>query len=231
MIVFIHGYGMDSKIWDSVRPSFHSDSLFLDINPYIEKGLSIRSIATELSIFLETQGEDIILVGHSMGGYIASEIVLNNIELYKGLVLVNSHVFADSHDKKKERQKQIDFIIKNGSQKYLRSFFPKLFYGRIATDIQPLIKNYIENISEEVLVKGQEAMIHRRDCVKVLDLIPVLILHGEQDRLIPIEFLYKMGSHICKGRLIKDQISGHMTMVENRVLFAECLQEFKLHSL
>jgi len=57
-----------------------------------------------------------VVVGHSMGGYVALEMVRSYPERISGLVLISSHIFADTSEKKQSRFENIDKIRQQSQQ-------------------------------------------------------------------------------------------------------------------
>lgn len=97
-VVFIHGYGALIEHWRAVmRPVVREHSFFaLDLYGF---GYSARPTglatkerwAAQVATFIkDVVGEPAVVVGHSMGGVVASELARTSGELVRGLVLVNS---------------------------------------------------------------------------------------------------------------------------------------------
>src|SRR5215204_814371 len=106
-ILFIHGLGSSADRWldipDALSKYYHTIAVDLigfggsdkpaDINYTIEK------FAEFILEFINKKGlnsddnKKIILVGHSLGGYIAVEFAIRNIELIEKLVLIDSSGF------------------------------------------------------------------------------------------------------------------------------------------
>jgi pimeloyl-ACP methyl ester carboxylesterase len=97
-VLLIHGYGALIEHWRPVmRPLVREHTLFaLDLYGFgfsaRPAGLSTRERwAEQVSFFIrEVIGEPAIVVGHSMGGVVATETARSFPELVRGLVLVNS---------------------------------------------------------------------------------------------------------------------------------------------
>lgn len=224
--LFIHGFGMDENIWKDTTNSMVRDSICYSVNTAIERGKSIKEIAGDICKELKANGEAFIIIGHSMGGYIAGEMVAQNSALFKGLILVNSHTLNDSPDKKESRHKQIDFINRRGSKQYLRTFYPNLFKDKISEKWRSVFEKYTEHINTKVLINAHLAMIDREDTSVVLEKTPSLVIHGEHDRLIQSDVVFKMGERINTGRIMIDKRSSHMTMIENPNYFIEAVKKF-----
>src|SRR5690606_7497770 len=89
---------------------------------------TIQAYAEALFSLLQTSHiESCVLVGHSMGGYIALAFAEQHPELLSGLILVNSTAFADDDAKKQARQKAIETLKETGSRPFIEQTVPKMF--------------------------------------------------------------------------------------------------------
>ncbi|MCD8540379.1 MAG: alpha/beta hydrolase, partial [Leadbetterella sp.] len=124
-IVWIHGFGEDSAVWEDFLPAIHSYHTSHVFDHAARTGLtSIREYAGDLQVFLsEKRIEKAVLIGHSMGGYIALEYAAQYPEQVQGLGLFHSSAAADSETKKKERDKTRSFIEEKGTTPFIRNFY------------------------------------------------------------------------------------------------------------
>jgi pimeloyl-ACP methyl ester carboxylesterase len=234
--VLLHGYGFDHCIWEQVQSMIPEETFWAPDVPGFgrEPELGEKYAMEDLADWLEQKIDrhirgPYILVGHSMGGYIASAFLSKKPSNCLGLVLLHSHFKADDEAKKAERIKKAAFIEKYGSNSFLLQFYPSVFNQNIIpANFINLQKNYQQNIRPNVLSGYMRSMAERSDNMTLLGLLdmPVLLYHGLQDALIPRGLMEEMGSAIKKGMLILDEKSGHMSMLENPQLVAGALQFF-----
>lgn len=71
--------------------------------------------------------EEIVLCGHSMGGYVSLNAIHRFPKRFKGLVLAGTSCIADSSEVKQKRLDTIKFIQNEGQEKYADDILPKLF--------------------------------------------------------------------------------------------------------
>jgi pimeloyl-ACP methyl ester carboxylesterase len=98
LVVFTHGVMMDHRIFQPQRVEFmkHHRVLLWDVRGHGRSRpdggeFSIRLAAEDLLAILDRIGaEKIVLVGHSMGGYISQEAIFLSPERFAGLVTVGS---------------------------------------------------------------------------------------------------------------------------------------------
>ena len=108
-ICLIHGHGVDASIWDSVYADLALDHAVLTPDfARLSTLTTIESYADELYDVLQAANvEKAILVGHSMGGYMALALAEQHPELVQGLVLYHSTATADDDAKREARQQVI----------------------------------------------------------------------------------------------------------------------------
>jgi pimeloyl-ACP methyl ester carboxylesterase len=147
---------------------------------------SVKAVLDELNV------TDCVLIGHSMGGYVAVEFAKNYPEGVKGIGLFHSHPYADSEERKRERQKSMQFIQKNGSILYVKQLIPSLFAELFATSNEFLMNSLIFKASKyppAAIIGAHEAMLNRPDNSEVLRkaTYPVLFIIGKQDKVVPYQ--------------------------------------------
>lgn len=227
VIVFLHGFCEDQSMWAFFEKEIiDADFQFLSIDlpgfGYSDtiKVCSIHEMATLVeAVVSQLQLKEIILIGHSMGGYVSLAFAERFSHHLKGLGLFHSHPYADGAQKKEARQKSIQFINKSGSAPYIKQLIPKLFPSDFAANnpqiIQPLI-NKAQTYDPDGITNALDAMKNRPDRSKVLSesKVPVLFVVGEEDDLEPQETLIKQtylpnvaSIHLLQG-------IGHMGIFE-----------------
>ena len=71
-LVLLHGHGIDSSIWEGIKKCLPEYPIFTPELASETRFVSIEDYAAGLREWLLEQGiEHCVLVGHSMGGYIA----------------------------------------------------------------------------------------------------------------------------------------------------------------
>ena len=177
-------------------------------------------MADALKEIVETEKiESLILVGHSMGGYISLAFAEKYPEKLKGFGLFHSTAYADSVEKKEARRKSIEFIQQHGSAKFIRQSSPNLFAASFRDQKPSIVTEFTErftNFSTEALVSYYEAMIERPDRTSVLKSFnkPIMFILGRWDNAIPLDSNISQCHlpDIAHIRILEN--SGHMGMIE-----------------
>ncbi len=84
-----------------------------------------------------------VLIGHSMGGYISMAFAEKYPDKLSGLGLFHSSSYADSPEKKESRDKNILFIQKNGAALFVEQAIPGLFSDEFKSEHPEEIRRLI----------------------------------------------------------------------------------------
>jgi pimeloyl-ACP methyl ester carboxylesterase len=164
-----------------------------------------------------------------MGGYVSLSFAKNYPDYLKGLVLMNSHPFADTAEKKQNRMQEID-LINIGKKSLLLSNFIQKLYAPDFNDQEKIEKS--RTMAELTCPKGMiaclKAMANRTDCSEVIHnaKYPILWIYGKKDQL----FNYELADNFItqNNRLIKLKLDnvGHMSMFEAKDEVTKALKQF-----
>lgn len=179
----------------------------------------------------DLQIDKCVVVGHSMGGYVALELLATAPERLLGMGLFHSHPLGDDEGKKLNRDRTIALIEKRGSKDFLHGFIPNLFApaqrDALAATIDLLEKQAAEQ-SVAAYVAQTQAM---RDRASRLDLLiqsglPKLVVLGRHDPILQVEtgLGYAVQLNNCQLEVL--ETAGHMGMYESPDQTAVILAEF-----
>lgn len=191
-VIFLHGFGEDATVWtDFLKLLPEKHTYFCpDYASETDCG-SIEGYTLWLDTFIEEKQLDkFVLIGHSMGGYIA----LSYANFFKnkviGLGLFHSSAYADNAERKEIRFKTARVIEQQGTAKFIKGFYPNMFTEEFKEKNADFIEKQIERYSyfpKEALMNAQIAMRIREDKTSVLKEAnyPIMILAGEKDTFVP----------------------------------------------
>lgn len=236
-LVFLHGYGLDKRIWQ-INPLTNLDypALYFDLDGYGESKTSAFSKLDQqasalLSRLKNMNISSIILIGHSMGGYIALEMLKMDRKRIRGVILLNSHPFADSLSKKEQRNKVIAHLQKNTAHSY-KKFFAHSLFSKQFIDHNPNFFEKVYTIIQEQdvdhLISSLKAMRDRMDYSDLLSSIekPVMIIHGNKDAIIPISLINSASALPQVVFCHQIELGSHMGMIENPQLIVHYIRSF-----
>ena len=218
--VFLHGFGEDQRVWSDFLPLFSwpFECIVVDYSTWTNC-LDIKEYALKIMSDLP-ENTKFILVGHSMGGYVALALAeLFSSQIHQ-VVMLHSSPFADTDEKKIGRQRTIDFLKKYPVKDFLGPFVPNLFAPKFAEIHVELLKNLIaryQDIPSDGLIASTIAMKNRPDYQLFLakTQIPFLFIQGSDDALISTDLIKEVLQDKAQHKLVILQGVGHQGQYED----------------
>jgi pimeloyl-ACP methyl ester carboxylesterase len=239
-ILLIHGFPFHQQIWnsfaDKLSETFHVitiDLPGLGKSPLDNhKPPTLDKVAeTVLSWTTERKLNNITLLGHSLGGYVALAMINLNPSLFNSLILFHSTAYADNEEKKQSRNKVLEFIRKNGVEAFTSNFIPPLYSNQQHPSID-FVRQIAVEAKEAPVMFYTEAMRDRKDRTHVLQDFPnpILFIGGEKDGGIPPDSIHKQALYnaLSEVHILPDV--AHMGMFENESEALRLIQKFILKS-
>ncbi len=237
-IVLLHGFMESLDVWDELADKLSDEFriIAIDLPGHGKSGVIEQTHSMELmadvvkEIIDYLKLEKVLLVGHSMGGYVALEFLKDYPQNLAGLVLLHSTPMADSEERKRQRNEMI-MDIKSGkkvklAKEHVQKTFAKDNLDRFVQKIG-FFKIIAINTSNDGIIAAIEGMKLRPDYREVLKNtnVPFLYILGKKDNFIPVETLENI--ELPKGSevLIMDN-SGHQGYVEEQEKVEERLRDF-----
>ena len=170
------------------------------------------------------------LAGHSMGGYIALEIMRQAPERVAKLALINTQARPDTVEAT-ERRRVLMARAERGELRQVREeTFPELVHpsSRDDAEILKLVLAQDEDVGVEGYLRQQTAIIARVDSRPTLATIrcPTLVLTGDADNTIPNALSREMADGIAGARLVILARCGHLPQPEQPEATAAALVEW-----
>jgi pimeloyl-ACP methyl ester carboxylesterase len=157
------------------------------------------------------------LVGHSMGGYVALEIMRQAPQRVDRLALLNTNARSDTPEATANRRRLMDLAQKDFPE-VIRTLIPKLLLDDHATyaEMAGTITEMALATGKEAFALQERAIIGRIDSRPHLGHIacPTLVLAARQDALMPLDLLEELARGIPGSTLAVVERSGHMAPIE-----------------
>lgn len=225
-IVLLHGFLENSEIWGAYAeklakvykvvmidlPGHGRSDCFGYVHRMELMAKGVKAVMDKLHL------RKYIVIGHSMGGYVSLAFAELYPENMKGLVLFHSTAFPDSREKKKDREKAIEFVKKN-HQVYAVEATKKLF-APLNVDLFRDKVEYAQNISkgmsQQGIIAALEGMKIRKNREVVLKFAPypVLFIVGKLDSTIPLERIQPLFQLAKNTYTLTLENAGHMGFFE-----------------
>jgi pimeloyl-ACP methyl ester carboxylesterase len=170
------------------------------------------------------------LAGHSMGGYIAFEIMRQAPDRVAKLALINTQARPDTPEATARRRGQIARAQGREYHAVLDDLFPGFVHPSRREDgaLRQLVHDMGDDIGAEAFVRQQTTIISRPDSRPTLALIacPTLVLTGEEDNTIPNSLSKEMAEGIHGAKLTIIPHCGHLPQAEQPQATADALVEW-----
>lgn len=224
-LLLLHGFLESSSIWKNIVPKVKDKftTIILDLPGHgksesISENHTMESQAAVVRALLDSLNfENVILLGHSMGGYVA----LAFTELYElrvsKLILLNSTTKADTPERKLNRNRAIKLL-----QKEKNSFIGMAISNLFSIKSKSLFKNEIELLKKEAqsfstqgIIANLKGMRDREDRTIILSKFnkEKWILCSDEDPLISLNTSESIAKQTETP--IKILHGSHMSWLEN----------------
>ncbi|ACS99692.1 alpha/beta fold hydrolase [Paenibacillus sp. JDR-2] len=240
VVVLLHGYCGSSAYWEQVVEPLarHARIIALDLRGH---GRSSGETGPEETNAMELYADDLsamldqlkinkaCVLGHSLGGYITLAFAERFEEKLSAFGLVHSTPLPDSDAAKENRDNAVAAIKKDGVGAFVEGLVPKLYSPDNKSAMPDQVERSIaigRGTSASGAIGAAKGMKERPDRTEVLKQtsLPVLLLAGEQDQIIPVERTFVIdGANVTREKLAE---AGHMGMVERPEAFAEAVLRF-----
>jgi len=237
-LVLLHAFPLFHGVWKEIQPPVGYRFILPDfpgfsLSPLPQSEISFTDVAQGLNNHLLEQGIEgpIILGGISMGGYWLLEFLRLYPEKVRALMLISTRAGIDKPEAKQRRLETAEKVEKQGMEFLVQVMLPGLL-GKTTLLHKPkivqLVSQWILDASTQAVASAQRAMASRRDQGDLLPKIkvPVLVITGEEDTLIPVSEAQSMAQDIPDSQIRILTNTGHLVPLEVAGEFQKCLEEF-----
>lgn len=239
-LVFVHGYPLSRKIWDpqlkglaNVTHMLAPDLRGHGDSPAPEGANWMHDMASDIAGLMEQVSFPIpaVICGLSMGGYVTFGFYRQFAPRLSGIILAATRAGADSEEGKQARDKAAAMAREKGAAAVVEDMLPKMLSPKTYRDKPELVAQVqaiMNSVPAETMVADLMGMRERVDATVTLEEIdlPVLILHGADDRLIPVKEAEKMHNLIRRSKLEIIPEAGHLLNMEQPERFNAAVEQF-----
>ncbi len=225
-VVLLHGFLENQIMWHHFIPELSKKNRIITIDllghgdtecmGYVHSMEDNADLVQE--VLSELRIKKVIVLGHSMGGYVALAFAELYPEKMKGIILLNSTSRADSDERKHNRDRAIK-AVKQNYINFVRLSIANLF----SEDNREKLSSEIERVKTEALktplqgiVATLEGMKIRKDREVVLHFgaYPKLLILGKKDPIMNYEESQEQIENTTVQLVSFD--GGHMSSIENK---------------
>lgn len=176
-------------------------------------------------------GEKVVFIGLSMGGYLAFAFYRKYPELVRGLVLCDTRSEPDTEAARQNRFRLIEDLRERGMEAAVEANLPKLLAPENYVNRDDLVADLSRTIrlnDTAGTIAAAGALAHRPDSTPLLGQIgvPTLVIHGQNDQIIPVESARKMAQAVPDWQLALVPGAGHLSNLEHPEFFNRALETF-----
>jgi pimeloyl-ACP methyl ester carboxylesterase len=236
-LLLLHGFCESGEMWHYLADSLSTQYRVIcpDLPGFGNSELthpiqSLEEVAEQLEGWMQAeQIQNPIVMGHSLGGYVALALLERMGNRIKAIGLLHSTAFGDDLDKKEMRNRTLTFLKKHGAAKFVTSFVPQFFPDHRRIELAEAMAQAIEDgkrSSLEGLLAYTVAMRDRKDRLGVLQQFagPKLLLAGTLDGSVKIES--SRAQQEAYTHYIELEGVGHLGMVEEKEKTLAVVQDF-----
>jgi 3-oxoadipate enol-lactonase len=238
-LLMIHGFPLTRAIWQPQHTIGDSARLLaVDLpghgtTPPLPGPYSVAFLAEKCRDFLDYHDvvQPAVICGLSMGGYVAFEFFRQFPSRVAGLILCSTRAGADSPEGKAKRDEAIAAARQAGTRSVVESMLPKILSPKTYaedTDLVARVKKIMQSVSLDAVLAILPGLRDRPDSTATLGNInrPTLILHGEDDQIIPPTEALSMFTAIPHATLQIIPAAGHLVNMEQPFPFNTALRKF-----
>ncbi len=226
-VIFIHGFLENASMWKHITSKLSKKSLGIHTpelaghgtRPQLIGQPSILDFAKDILLQIErNEDEKVIVIGHSMGGYVALEVCKLLGKEVSALCLLHSTARADDEEKKLARQRAVEAVQHNQSL-YSRTMIASLFAESKKNQLRDSIERNIADANAmelKAITSSLMAMRNRPDNIDLLQQrsFPLYYFLGEEDARIPLSEMKEELQQLQGAVAEIAQSTGHMGHLE-----------------
>jgi pimeloyl-ACP methyl ester carboxylesterase len=237
-VVFLHAFPLNRTMWDPQVSALVGESrcIALDFRGLGESKsrgpFSMDRYADDVAAVLDTlRIPHAVIVGLSMGGYVAFAFWRRHRERVRALVLSNTRATADNEEAIARRRQLIEIARSQGSTGVANAQIAGLV-GKTTREKRPDIYDAMHRMIAQAPIDGVigaiHALIERPDSTSTCASIdvPTLVITGDEDVITPTKEASKLSAAIRGSRFEVLQGAGHLSNVERPAAFNTVVSEF-----
>lgn len=231
-MVLLHPFPLDASFWGPMWRELDADVTLLTPefpgfgNAAAQPAPTIAGFAASVAELIGTEDAGpAIVVGLSLGGYVALALAVEHPAAVAALVLANTRAEADDADARRAREQAIDTVRIDGLDTYLADLLPRVLSPSAGTEVWERAHAIAEGQDDEAVCAALEALRDRPE--RTGDLAGIgartVVIGGEDDAVTPRAAVAALAHGIPSATLEMIPGAGHLSALERPVEFAEIL--------
>lgn len=226
-VVLLHGFLGSHKIWESTINDLSRSYRVIAIDLPGHGGTACFGYAHTMDLMAKCvksvmdylRLKRYVIIGHSLGGYVALSFADLFPDHLRGLCLYHSSAYADSEEKKNDRLRAIK-AVKADRTIYTRNTIKNLFATKNLKYLTEEI-SFATKIAKQTSRQGIIAALHgmrdrpSRDIILGLVEYPIMMVIGEHDNVLDCQQLLEQSEIIRNKTILYLEHDGHFGFLES----------------
>jgi 3-oxoadipate enol-lactonase len=226
-VVLLHAFPLDCRMWSQAKRALEEAGYGVSA-PDLPGPEAEPTLTAWADRVLALADGSLVPVGASMGGYLAFELWRRARGRITALALVSTRASGESEESRKARDENIRILHEGGVGELWERLQPKLFAPGASAATRGLAREIALEQGSQRLAAALEAMRDREDATGLLGEIdvPVLVVAGEQDAVIPPGESELLTAALSNARLLRIPGAGHLAPLERPDEVSAALRSF-----
>jgi 3-oxoadipate enol-lactonase len=225
-LVLLHAFPLAKEVWDAqaaalapfarvVRPDLRG----LGGSGVTAGPVLVDSLAGDVAGLLDAlEIERVVVVGHSLGAYVAFAFLRLFSERVTGLGLVCGRPDADDAAMRRRRFELASAVERDGMQPLIDFYLPRLFAPETYAEHPGVVEGArricarTDPLGAAAVLRGMAQRVSADDLLTEIE-VPVRVVAARRDALIPVDVQHAMAAAI-PGAVVDDVDCGHMAPLE-----------------
>ena len=225
-IILLHGYMADSTCWGNLVNKLLANfkCVCIDLpghgkSPTLTAPFTMQNLSTQILKYIKSLRlkEKPIVVGHSMGGYVALECIAQNPDVFEKVILLNSHPWPDTEKRILWRKKEFR-LIESGRKELLVAMNTKINAQGASNNLLNFL-NLLKGVSlaqkDKNILQSIEVLLSRQNHEQTLRKyeIQCSIIAGEKDEALNLNMLKQLSTSENISLHVLPNV-GHFSFIE-----------------
>lgn len=236
-VLFLHSFPLDARMWSAQVEALSIDGwscVAPDLPGFGGAPLPSPDLTPSLDVYASAVARALdghppaVVVGLSLGGYVAFRLLARHPRLVRALVLADTRAAGDSPAAKAGRILNSSLVQRHGSAALVEKMLPALVSPSSPQAARDRVRELGAGQRPEAIAFALHAMRDRPDATPLLSgvRVPTLFLVGQQDSITPPEEHRAMAAMVPHAKLVELEGAGHMTNLEAPEAFNRALKGF-----
>jgi 3-oxoadipate enol-lactonase len=238
-VVLLHGFPLNGAMWDEVGPALAEryHVIVPDLRGHgatnaPEGPYEMADHAADVIALLSWIGIDMAaIVGLSMGGYVALQLITEYADRVSAVVLADTMGRGDNEERQRTRAAQADVIRSDGLARFADLVMPRMFSRPVFGERPALVERFRQTILSqrpEAVIAALRGLASRPNMLGPLAEVrlPTLVLVGSEDAATTPDDARELASVIQGAELVVLPGAGHMSCWEDPLAFNAAVRDF-----